>query len=221
MRENQLGKLITNLPEKPGILGREQFFSSAVLVPLVLINGEYYFLFEKRAQNIKQEGEICFPGGGYDPETDRDFAATAIRETLEEIGIAADKINIVGRLDYIITPFGSLVEPIVGTLTVRDLGELNLNPQEVEEVFLLPVAHFEENDPEEFSLRVEMQPWHTAENGERTMFFPAEELGLPPKYWKTWNAREHRVLVYRTEKYPIWGMTAKLIREVIGLLRRP
>ena len=61
MKNIDFEKLISVLPKYPGVLGKEEYFNSAVLIPLVLINKEYNFLFEKRAASIRQGGEICFP----------------------------------------------------------------------------------------------------------------------------------------------------------------
>ena len=57
-----------NLPRCPGIMGREKYFNSAVLIPFVMIAGEYHLLFQRRAPQIRQGTEICFPGGAYDGE---------------------------------------------------------------------------------------------------------------------------------------------------------
>ena len=70
------------LPVVPGINGKEEYFNSAALVLLMLVNEEYHFVFEKRAANIRQAGEICFPGGKFDPDQDASFLDTAIRETV-------------------------------------------------------------------------------------------------------------------------------------------
>lgn len=79
------------------ILNRHKMKNYAVMIPLVFLNGEYNFLFQKRAKNIRQGGEISFCGGAKD-RSDRDFLDTAIRETIEEIGIDRDKIEVLGRL---------------------------------------------------------------------------------------------------------------------------
>lgn len=219
MRENELAILRENLPKVPGILGREKYFHSAVLVPLVLLDRQYHFLFEKRAQNIRQEGEVCFPGGIHDPALDLDFAQTAIRETVEELGIKETRIRIEGRLDTLVTPFGAIVEPFIATLELKNLDELRVNREEVAEVFCLPVSYFEENNPEEFLIRMEMHPSNVGKSGETIVLLPAEELGFPPKYWQAWGGMKHKVYVYRTEPVPIWGMTASLVRDVVKYLR--
>jgi 8-oxo-dGTP pyrophosphatase MutT (NUDIX family) len=79
MNKEDLKKLVNNLPSSPGILRKDEFFNSAVIIPLIYLNDEYHFLFEKRAANIRQGGEICFPGGEYDPRLDKNFSDTAIR----------------------------------------------------------------------------------------------------------------------------------------------
>ena len=87
MSKELFKSLISNLPKYPGILGKDAFFNSAVLIPFVTINNELSLLFEKRAANIRQGGEICFPGGEFDASEDDSFEQTAIRETEEETGI--------------------------------------------------------------------------------------------------------------------------------------
>lgn len=64
MNKEDLILLTKNLPSVQGILGKEEYFNFAVLIPLISIDDGYNFLFEKRAANIRQAGEICFPGGG-------------------------------------------------------------------------------------------------------------------------------------------------------------
>lgn len=72
------------LPIVPGINGKEEFSNFAVLVLLLQVDDEFHFVFEKRAANIRQAGESCFPGGKFEPNQDVDFRDTAIRETVEE-----------------------------------------------------------------------------------------------------------------------------------------
>jgi len=206
------------LPTYPGVLGRERYFCSAVLITLVLIDGEYNFLFQIRASNIKQEGEISFPGGKHDPNTDSDFSQTAIRETMEELGIAKEKIEIIGRLDIFIAPMGVLIEPFIGCLNISNLSELNINRKEVEDVFLLPVSFFENNPPKEYKARVIVEPSYF-ENGKEIILLPVKKLGLPEIYNKPWGGTIHRIFVYETKKGPIWGITAELIYAFVSLLK--
>lgn len=105
MNKDDLSRLKTNLPQAPGILGKKEYFNSAVLVPLVMIDGDYNFLFQKRAAHIRQGGEICFPGGRYDPEKDFSCKETAIRETMEELGVERNIIKIEGGWIHWLLPW--------------------------------------------------------------------------------------------------------------------
>jgi len=65
----------------------------AVLVLVVSRDGELSVLFTRRAAHLNDHaGQISFPGGRAEPG-DADAAATALRETAEETGIAADRIE--------------------------------------------------------------------------------------------------------------------------------
>ena len=218
MDTNDLEQLKKKLPLTPGILGKEKLFNSSVLIPLVLKNKEYYFLFQKRAKNIRQGGEICFPGGKIDPGIDKTPRDTAIRETIEELGIKKKNIKITGRLDTLVTALGISIDPFIGTLELNNINELNINKDEVEEVFLLPVRHFCDNPPENYHIHLKAQP-HYYEDGEKIVTFPAKELGLPDRYSNTWGSIKHKILLYPTGKGAVWGMTAELIYEVVRKLQ--
>ncbi|ADY57492.1 NUDIX hydrolase [Syntrophobotulus glycolicus DSM 8271] len=214
MKEEDLKRLKSKLPEKPGILGRDKYFNSAVLIPLVLIHRQYHFLFQKRAAGIRQGGEVCFPGGGFDPRIDLDFRQSAIRETCEELGIPEEKITIEGRLDTVVSNMGVLVEPYIGRLKIEGMDELSLNKLEVEAVFTLPVAYFKENLPDEYQVRLMAEPYFF-KDGNKIELLPSERLGLPRKYHQAWGGKQNRVFVYETPQGTIWGITAELIHEVI------
>ncbi len=218
MKTEDLRKLQKNLPAIPGILRKDEYLNSAVLIPLVLINGEYNFLFEKRAAGIRQGGEVCFPGGEYDPAADIDYMATAIRETAEEIGIDESKIKIAGLLDTLIGPMGVTVDSFIGTIKINSLSEIKFDEHEVEKVFLLPVSFFEINKPEEYYVRLEVHPTEIDKNGVKIETLPVKELQLPERYSKPWGGRKNRILVYKTNEGVIWGITAVLVNEVVRLL---
>ncbi len=115
MNKKQFKKFIKNLPLTAGVMARDRYFNSAVLIPLVKIDGEYYLLFQKRAAHIRQGGDICFPGGGYEDE-DKSFKDTALRETKEELGIKKKHIKVLGQLDTYVAPIGAVIEPFVGVV---------------------------------------------------------------------------------------------------------
>lgn len=218
MNMDELALLKEVLPASPGILGREKFFNAAVLIPLVEIDGQPCLLFEKRSAAIRQGGEICFPGGRYEPEVDVDFQSTAIRETEEELGITASTITLIGQLDTVVTLAGITVESFIARIRLASLEDLLVNQAEVAEAFCLPVAWFEQNEPKEYTVRIEIQPTDRNEAGDEIVLFPTMDLGLPSRYAKPWGGKKQTVYVYETAKGVIWGITAELIREFVRKL---
>lgn len=111
---------------------------AAVLVPLVQREAGLTVLLTQRNASLSQHaGQVSFPGGGRE-EFDRDMVDTALRETMEEVGISADHIEVIGRLPDYITGTGFHVSPIVGLLSPN--FTLQADPSEVAEVFEVPLA---------------------------------------------------------------------------------
>ncbi len=92
---------------------------SAVLLPIYYnyCERQYYILFTKRTDKVKEhKGQISFPGGAYE-DKDGTLLNTALRECAEEIGLVADKVEVLGELDdevtavsnYVVSPFVALV----------------------------------------------------------------------------------------------------------------
>jgi 8-oxo-dGTP pyrophosphatase MutT (NUDIX family) len=122
---------------------------AAVLLPLLYKEGQWHVVFTQRTQNVEHhKGQISFPGGACEPG-DQDLAATALRETYEEIGVPPHAVEILGVLDDFPTITDFLVTPFVGILS--SLPSYCLNPQEVEAVLEVPLSFF--GDPG--GLRVE------------------------------------------------------------------
>jgi len=217
LRIDELDSFVENLPKSPGFEGEDEYLTSVVLLLLVPINGEFHILFEKRSASIRQGGEVSLPGGRLD-DHDASLQETAIRETTEEVGIPADRIRIVGRLNSILAPMGSLVHVFAGISNVMS-DEIRINPKEVEKAFLLPVSYFQENRPETYKVLTEVHPFHIdAVTKEKTILFPTKELGLPERYWNSWGGFKHNVYVYRTDEGAIWGITARIVRDFVGRL---
>lgn len=201
------------------IIGKEKFLNSAVLVPIIIIDGTEHILFEKRSKKVRQPGEISFPGGHFDPENDKDFLSTAVRETTEELGLSKKQISVFGKLGTLIAPMGVLIETFIGSLNITDIELVDFDKSEVEEIFTIPVDYFVENKPEQYFAKLEIHPYIIDEKGIKQDLFPVKELGLPDKYSNPWTNGKHRILVYKTQKAIIWGMTAEIIFELSKKLR--
>ena len=111
---------------------------AAVLVPIYYRDGQYHILFTRRTETVKtHKGQISFPGGVYE-DKDGALVDTALRESAEEIGLAARDVEILGELDdtpsvasnYTITPFVGLIPwPY----------QFKLNEAETEEIIEAPI----------------------------------------------------------------------------------
>jgi 8-oxo-dGTP pyrophosphatase MutT (NUDIX family) len=216
-----LERLSANLPAVPGIHGRAEHFNVVVLVLLAPIDGEYHFVLQKRSPGIRQPGEICFPGGAYDATQDNSPRETALRETFEELGIPADRVRIVGVLDTMVAPAGATIDAFVGVAAIDSLDDLVISPNEVEEAFTVPVAYFEQHEPRQYFTTLRIEPSYIdSETQQEVVTFPARDLGLPERYWKPWGGIRHPVIVYQVGPRVIWGITARLIADVVQKLRQ-
>lgn len=179
---------------------------SAVLLPIATVNGELQVLFEVRAEHLKrQPGEICFPGGMVEEcELDNPQEA-AIRETTEELGLAREQIDLIGSLDYFISPSGALIYPYVGKIAGPE--QIAPNDSEVGEVFWVPLAYFAANPPYISNVEVATR---FAED------FPFHLVSQ--SYRKGWRMRGFSpVYFYRYDQRIIWGVTAGILYNFINL----
>ena len=120
--------------------------ASGVLFLLHEHRGEDHLVFQQRTHTVRHhKGEISLPGGARDPE-DIDLRATALRETHEEIGVAADLIEIYGQLDDTETRTGYLIRPYVGAAPSGVAIEFTEAVREVTELIHVPVAHLLSED---------------------------------------------------------------------------
>lgn len=195
-------KLVNRIPKPMDVKGKY-----AVLIALIENEGVWEVIYELRAKSLRsQPGEVSFPGGRVeDGET---FKQAAIRETMEELNLKSDNINVVGELDYLVSYANFTIHCFVATISGVTVDEIIPNKDEVDILFTVPLDYFLDNDPDRYELDLQ-----TVGNDE----FPYE---LIPK-GKDYNFRRGKqsVLFYKFKEYIIWGYTAKMTRHLIEIIQ--
>lgn len=137
-RERIRSRLATYVPQT--IDEQDGRWNAAVLVLVYEHEGVPHIVFQKRTTKVEaHKGQISFPGGGADPE-DPDLVFTALRETHEEIGVEPAHIEVLGRLDDMITVSNFRVTPYVGWLSHYPYG-WTFSEHEVDYLLEVPVPH--------------------------------------------------------------------------------
>ena len=108
------------------------FRRSAVLVPLEPERGVW--LTRRGALMPSHAGQVAFPGGKIEA-FDASVEAAALREAQEEIGLAPERVEILGRMDDFITGTGFHISPVVA-MVPKDVRFVPA-PGEVQDVFCL------------------------------------------------------------------------------------
>lgn len=111
---------------------------AAVLVPITNDERAEILLTVRHSALRSHPGQISFPGGRVD-SADADVAATALRETWEEVGIDPAAVEVVGALPPYLTGTGYSVVPVVGWIPSHYQYRLARN--EVEEAFHVPCQY--------------------------------------------------------------------------------
>jgi len=111
---------------------------AAVLVGLLAHPRGPHVILTERAAHLKDHAaEISLPGGRIEAGDDGP-AAAALREAFEEIGLAPDKVELLGCLPAFETVTGFRVFPFVGW--IEPPVEFVLDPREVADVFEVPLS---------------------------------------------------------------------------------
>ncbi len=129
---------------------------AGVLLPLLVEGGLCKVLFTKRTDRVEHhKGQISFPGGAVDKE-DASVEETVLRETYEEIGLSREHIEILVRIDDVLTMASNyVVHPLVGCIT--HLNDLVINRAEVERVVKAPLSLFHRANSEKRRYSVEYE----------------------------------------------------------------
>jgi 8-oxo-dGTP pyrophosphatase MutT (NUDIX family) len=125
-------------PALPGSRGPAEGVPAAVLIGLLAHPEGPGVILTRRTAHLKNHpAQISLPGGRIEAG-DSGAAAAALREAFEEIGLAPDKVELLGCLPPHMTVSGFLVHPFVGW--VEPPLDFVLDAHEVAEVFEVPLA---------------------------------------------------------------------------------
>lgn len=189
---------------KPYINGSKDMKKASVLIPIIKKDNSYFILFQVRSSTLKtQPNEICFPGGKI--EYNEKPIYTCVRETCEELGVTNDNIEIISELDLLITPSNMIIHPFLGIL--KSIDNLNINKDEVDHIFLVPITYLLKNKPITYTNEVSIIP-----NND----FPYEIIPNQTNY--KFAKGNYDVLFYKYNDYIIWGITAKILENFLNIL---
>jgi 8-oxo-dGTP pyrophosphatase MutT (NUDIX family) len=184
----------------------KDFKEFSVVVPLVKINNSLNILFEVRSHNLSQPGEVSLPGGAIEEDEDHYYAA--LRELNEEIGILPENVEKIAELDYFATPFNFVIYPYLVYIKDFEIKDLKINPDEVSEVFFVPLDYFFKTKPLEYKVYIKMNPpkdypYHLIPNGKNY----------------NWRKGYYKTYFYQYKNKVIWGLTARIIYDFIKQIR--
>jgi len=188
-------------------IGEETAFRSAVLIPLVEVDGKWHILFEVRSMTMrKQPGDISFPGGRIDAD-DASPLAAALRETHEELGIDPNTVQVIGQLSPYIASSSFVTYPFVAVVDYMQIID-GYNKQEVEEVFTVPLDWLLQYEPYMHLVSIEPVP---------SLDFPFDKIVNGAQY--QWRTRSMEEWFYDYEQYTIWGLTARILKHFIAKIK--
>ncbi len=192
---------------KPYILGAKDVLVSAVMVPLVEVDGELSILFEVRSAKLKsQPCDVSFPGGKIDKEDATPLLA-AKREVCEELGITEDDLDVIAELDLLVAPYGVIIHNFLGK--INDISKITPSPDEVHEIFTVPISFFQENEP---------LLWKSRMVFDRADDFPYDLIPFGKDY--PFKEGYNKTLFWQYEGHTIWGMTAAIVQNLLSILEQ-
>jgi 8-oxo-dGTP pyrophosphatase MutT (NUDIX family) len=158
---------------------------SSILVLLVPGPRGPELVLTQRSSSLRgHAGQVACPGGKRSAE-DAGAVACALREASEELGLDPGAVEVLGLLDDVLTPTGFLMTPVVAWQ--RRAVAYRPNPDEVAEVFTVPIAHL--RDPASYRSQGSL-----AHGG-----------------------IDYALHEYHYEGHVIWGATARMVHQLLQL----
>ncbi len=165
------------------------YVHAAIMMILKQSDPGYSLLFIKRPDNDRDpfSGHMAFPGGRMELD-DNSKLDTAVRETLEEVGININRsARVLGALDdvnpnnprarnYVVTPYLSILEEEV---------DITPDANEVEKTIWVPMHHLVDDKNTQVRIRVR-------------------------------DGREVKDYAYNYDQYLIWGMTGRVLHQFLS-----
>ena len=163
---------------------------AAVLVPFVRIDNAWHILYIRRTsfEGDRHSGQVAFAGGKRD-DTDETLLATALREAEEEIGIAANDVEVLGHINHHHTISEFQVRPYIGVMPWP--YPLKLDEIEVARAFTMPLHWLAESS----NYRLEERQ------------HPDSRRPWPVVYYDLYDGEM------------LWGATARMTLSLIEVLR--
>jgi len=163
---------------------------AAVLVPFLRIDEAWHILFIRRTSfdGDRHSGQVAFAGGKRE-DTDESLLTTALREAEEEVGLAADDVEVLGYINHHHTISEFQVRPYVATMPWP--YELRPDGVEVARIFTIPLR------------------WLADDSNYRT------EQRQHPQSQRPWPV----VYYDRYDGELLWGATARMTLSLLDILR--
>lgn len=162
---------------------------AAVLILVSTAGGEPRVIFTERTHRVEHHKGQISFPGGACDDDDESCEVTALRETFEEIGVRPEDVRLIGQLDDMVTVSNFRVTPFVGCLSCD--GDS---------------YEYRVND-DEVSRVVEVPLDHLLD--EQNMELEVRQHG----------GREVLVPAFAYNGHRIWGATARMLHQLIELLR--
>lgn len=217
-QEDVLERMKYRLNRIPREIATRSSRRACVVIPLCLNEqNEASVLFTLRANNLRRhKGEICFPGGMLDKETDQNIIKAGLREMEEEIGVAADHASVLGilRCDWaeVKAITGVAVTPVIGYLGSINNLKLKLNPGEVSKFFTVPITEL-----------VDKQNWNNlgSQTNSATVSTTAGATVGPvftQRMTEQQKRSSHLEGGHAKDSHRVWGLTGYLLYRFTKLL---